>query len=207
MPVCFAWLILCAPPGVTLPAEVATPPGRIVVLKAETGGEVVRWASLAEGVDLVPFPDGKTALFCSPNPGRFTVLAWTAAGNVPSEAARVVVVVGAPAPAASEFAKELAALVGAERDAEALKRLAGAYRAAAELSDNAEVATAGQLAERVRELVRAAVPAEALVAIRKRVALESAARLSGGADAPLTPALRRAAAGLFNEVALILGGK
>lgn len=206
----FACLLFCFPvAGVKLPAEVAAPPGRIVVLKADTQNEVVRWASLAEGVDLVAFPDGKTALFCSPTPGRFAVLAWTAAGNVPSEAARVVVVVGATPtppgpPPAGDFAQELRALAAAEPHVDSLKRLAAAYRAAAGASGEPAVATAGQLAGRVRDLVRAAVPAESLVAVRRRVAQESAARLPAGAESPLTPEMRRSAAKLFAEVALVL---
>lgn len=211
MVLCFVCVLTLLPPvGIKLPTEVTAPPGRIVALKAETQGEVVRWASLADGVDLIPFPDGKTALFCSPTPGRFTVLAWTASGNIPSEAARVVVVVGTappPPPVPGDFARELRALVQAESDADALKRLAGAYRAASEVATKSEVATAGQLAGRVRDLVRAAVPAESLVAVRKRLARESAVRLPAEADNALTAKLRESATLLFTEFATILEGK
>ena len=207
MPFCFAlaWLS-AAPVGVTLPAEVSTPPGRIVVLKAETAGEVVRWASLAEGVDLLPFPDGKTAVFCSSTPGRFTVLAWTASGNVPSEAARVVVVVGTPTPVSLDFAQELRALVAAA-DGEQVTKLAAAYRGAAELAGKPDITTAGQLAEQVRALVRAALPTDALGAIRKRIATESGTRLPAGPDTPVTPEIRGVAGKLFLDIATILEGK
>ena len=207
MHLCFALALQCAAPvGVALPAEVQVPPGRVVVLKAETAGEVVRWATLADGVDLLAFPDGKSAVFCSPVAGRFTVLAWTAAGNVPSEAARVVVVVGTPKPAANDFAAELRSLL-TTADAGHVKTLAAAYRAAAELAGKPDIATAGELAERVRAAVRGALPADALGAIRKRIAIESAARLPAGPDAPLTAEIRASAAKLFAEIATTLEGK
>ena len=74
-------LILTAalgPPTITLPPEVTAQPGRLVRLTATTDGKLVRWQLASNEADLVPFPDGKTALFCSPKPGRFTVFAWSA---------------------------------------------------------------------------------------------------------------------------------
>ena len=85
-------LLLTAPaqppaaPVVALPAEVLAAPGRIVQLKAETAGKRVRWALASDDADLIPFPDGKVALFSTPKPGRYLVLAWTAAGDEPGEA-------------------------------------------------------------------------------------------------------------------------
>jgi hypothetical protein len=49
-------------------------PGRLVKLAAESNGKTVRWALASDDADLIPFPDGKTALFCSAKPGRFLVL-------------------------------------------------------------------------------------------------------------------------------------
>ena len=87
---------LLGTPTIALPAEVNASPGRLVKLTATTEGKLVRWVLASDDADLVPFPDGKTALFCSPKPGRYVVFAWTAAGDVPSEAAKCVVVVGEP---------------------------------------------------------------------------------------------------------------
>lgn len=94
-----------ADPTVKLPAEVRTKPGRLLKLSAETDGKTVRWAIASEDADLIPSESGRWAIFSAPAPGRFIVLAWTAAGDVPSEAARCIVVVGdappgpAPGPA------------------------------------------------------------------------------------------------------------
>src|SRR5687768_17332652 len=131
-------LILAAagPPTISLPPEVAAPPGRIVKLTAVTDGKLVRWQLAGDDADLIPFPDGKTALFCSPKPGRFTVFAWTAAGDEPSEAAKCVITVGEPQPIpppkpvdalAAEFRKLLAADSTAEKLAH-LVQLAALYR-------------------------------------------------------------------------------
>ena len=189
-------------PVVKLPAEVTAPAGRVVLLKADTPGKVVRWATAADGVDLVPFPDGKSAVFCSPTAGRFTVFAWTAAGDVPGEAARCVVVVGGPAPApASAFAAELKALVAADPAGKGfVPLLAGAYRDAAKLPERADVLTAGDLAARVRGVVQAAVGPDSLPGVRARIAQEVAKKLPADPDAALDAAARKAAAELFADI-------
>ncbi len=190
-------------PVVKLPAEVSAPVGRVVLLKADTPGKVVRWVTAADGVDLVPFPDGKSAVFCSPTAGRFTVFAWTAAGDVPGDAARCVVVVGGPAPVpAGTFAAELKALVIAEPAGKGLvPALAAAYRDAAKLPDRVDVVTAGDLAGRVRGVVLAAVGPDALPGVRARIAAEVTKRLPADPDTPLDAATRKAAAELFADIA------
>ena len=128
-------------PRVTLPAEVVAQPGRIVRLQAETTGSLVRWALASDDAYLVPFPDGKVALFASPKPGRYLVLAWTAVGDVPSEAARCVVVVGEPEPPpgpADPLAADLRRLFDADTTpdkAAHLAQLAAVYREAVWLRD------------------------------------------------------------------------
>ena len=208
-------LILAAavgPPTIALPPEVTAQPGRLVKLTAVTEGKLVRWQLAGEDADLVPFPDGKTALFCSPKPGRFTVFAWTATGDVPSEAAKCVIVVGEPQPIpppkpidtlAAEFRKLLASDSTIEKLVH-LAQLAALYREAASFVDNPEVKTAGDLAARIRAAANTLLPAEALVGIRKRVAEEIAKELSSDGEAPLDAAMRRKAAALFHRIAASL---
>lgn len=200
------------PPAVVLPAEVSALPGRIVRLTATTEGKLVRWQLATDDADLVPFPDGKTALFCSPKPGRYVVFAWTATGDVPSEAAKCVIVVGEPQPIpppkpidnlAAEFSKLLAADTTAEKLAH-LKQLAALYREAASFADNPDVKTAGDLAGRIRTAANSLIPADALVAIRKRIAEEIAKELSADGEAALDAATRRKAAALFIRIATSL---
>lgn len=205
-------------PTISLPAEVKAPAGRLVKLAATTDGKFVRWLLMSEEADLVPFPDGKTALFCAPKPGRYTVLAWTAAGDVPSEAARCVVVVGdAPGPPpqppqppqppvdplVAEFRKLLADDATPDKPAH-LAQLTALYREAVKFADHPDVKTAGELAARIRTAAATLLPADALVAVRKRIAEEITKELPVDGDAPLDPATRRKAALLFARIATSL---
>lgn len=196
-------------PKVEVAAEASAPAGRIVVLKAETACAVVRWATAADGVDLVPFPDGKTALFCSPTPGRFVVFAWTAAGDVPSDAARCVVVVGGPKPEPKPgptLAAELQALAAADPTADRgqVLALAGVYREAVKLASLPDVTTAGDLAGRVRAAAQTAVGPNALVPVRTRIAAELAWTLPSDGSAALDAVTRKAAADVFTDIATAL---
>ncbi len=199
-------------PAVVLPAEVAAQPGRLVRLEARTAGKVVRWALASDDADLVPFPDGKVALFTSPRPGRYLVLAWTAAGDVPSEAARCVVVVGGPAPPpgpADPLAADLRRLFEADKTpdkAAHLAQLAAVYREAVKFADHPDVRTAAELAGRIRAAANSLVPADALVPLRKRVAEEIARHLPADGDRDLDPTTRKTAAELFDRIATALEG-
>ena len=204
-----------APPAVALPAEVRVRPGRIVPLKADTAGAVVKWAMASDAADLIPLPPaGKDALFCSPTPGRYVVFAWTAGGDEPSDAARCVVIVAgeppappAPAPPADPFAADLRSLFAADPAADKaahLAQLAAVYREAVAFAATADVRTAGDLAGRIRTAVGSLLPADALAGVRKRVAGEIAGHLPDSADRPLDTPTRQAAALLFARIATTL---
>ncbi len=193
-------------PAVKLPNEIKGLPGRIVRLTAETAEKNVRWYLVSEDADLVPFPDGKVALFTAPKAGRFTVLAWTAAGDVPSDAAKCVVVVGdPPGPVLVEpFARDLRKLFADDFTLDKSKhvaQLAALYREAIAYAEKAEVATAGDLAARIRAAASSLIPSEALVGIRKRIAEEIAKELPIESDKPLDAATRSKAAKLFERLA------
>ncbi len=194
-------------PSVKLPAEVAGQPGRIVQLKAEATGPHVRWFLVSEDADLVPFPDGKVALFSSPKAGKYTVLAWTAAGDVPSDAAKCVIVVAgspAPPPIPSPFARDLQKLYADDATADKAKPLAqlvALYREAVAFAEKADVATTGDLAAHIRAAGGTLLAADALVGVRKRIAEEIAKELSTDADKPLDAATRTKAAKLFEQIA------
>jgi hypothetical protein len=197
------------PPAISLPAEAKGQPGRIIRLTAETAGKHVRWHLVSDDADLVPFPEGKVALFTAPKAGRYVVLAWTAAGDVPSDAAKCVVVVGeVPPPApADPFARELKALFAADTSANKSKhvaQLAALYREAIAYAEKAEVATVGDLANRIRAAASTLVPADALVAVRKRIAEEIAKELPLDGDKSLDAATRTKAARLFEGIAVRL---
>lgn len=81
-------------PLVELPSEVKVKPGRLLRLNAKTTGKVVKWVAGDEDCDIIPFPDGKTAIFSSMTPGRHRVYAYTALGDQPSEPAICTILVG-----------------------------------------------------------------------------------------------------------------
>jgi hypothetical protein len=83
------------PPRIELPAKHEAQPGRLTRLQAKANG-VVRWHVVGD-LDLIPLPDDWVAL-STPHVGVYQVFAWTAKGNVPSEAAVCVVTVVAPTP-------------------------------------------------------------------------------------------------------------
>ena len=200
-------------PEIRLPDEVKAAPGRIVRLTAETTGRHVRWYLASDDADLVPFPDGTAAVFSSPKPGRYTVLAWTAAGDVPSDVARCVVVVGDPPgpapPPAGPFARDLRKLFAddsaSDKPAHAAQ-LAALYREAVAFAEKADVATTGDLAARIRAAAATLVPADALVGLRKRIAEEVAKELFTDGEKPLDAATRTKAAKLFDRIATTLEG-
>lgn len=95
------FLLLFAAPAlgqsVVLPKEVVGEPSEFIQIKAETTDKVVRWKVLDPGLNLFPvelLKDSKIAVVSARNPGRYRVLCVTAKGDVPSEFATTVVVVG-----------------------------------------------------------------------------------------------------------------
>lgn len=88
-----------ASPTVTLPIEIRGEPGQFVRILAQSSGPEVRWYSCDHGLNLFPvdlLKDSKTAVAVALRPGRYRLLAWTAQGDVPSEAAVCVVTIGDP---------------------------------------------------------------------------------------------------------------
>src|SRR3954454_5913181 len=84
-------------PAVKLPTEVRARPGRLTLIRAETEGKALRWVSLSEGADLLPYLD-KQAIFSASAPGRYRILAYTAAVVLHRERALGAVVVERPPP-------------------------------------------------------------------------------------------------------------
>ena len=196
-------------PSIVLPDEVKGLPGRIVRLTAETTGKHVRWYLVAADADLVPFPDGKVALFTAPKAGRYTVLAWTASGDMPSDAVKCVVVIGEPVvPAPTDpFARDLKKQFAEDSSSDKIKHLAllaALYREAIVYAEKAEVATAGDLAARIRAAAGTLLPTDALVGLRKRIAEEIAKELPLEGDKALDSATRTKAARLFERIAVCL---
>lgn len=102
-------------PQITLPDELTVKAGRIIKITAETNGKRVRWIAVGmprEDMDLFPVDfvvrddEGKqqetvvakSILFCCPNAGTVTLMAYTALGDEPSDTAICTLTVEAQNP-------------------------------------------------------------------------------------------------------------
>lgn len=178
-------LLLAAEPAVKLPEKVQGSPGSFIRVKADTDGKQVRWLALDDGLNVFPvelLKDTKTLVVVAPVAGQYRVVAWTASGDVPSEAAVCVVVVGdgptpppPPSPPAPSdpLARAVREAYAAEADAgkaTQLKALADFYRdTAVRKSRDSSLANYGQLFAALQRDRRAVVPDAQLVKVRNAV--------------------------------------
>jgi hypothetical protein len=215
-----------ADPAVKLPAEVKGEPGDFVTVRAETDGKVVRWYAVDPGLKLFPvelLKDTRTAVVVGRVPGKYRLLAYTAAGDVPSEPAVVVILIEGPSPGpapgpgptppgpgpsdplaqalAAAWAQEPPATRAGHRDT-----LAALYRQGADTARQENLKTVGELLAVLKSASAALLPADALPAVRKAVSEHLRAKLPTDAAAPLDPATRELCAGEFRKVAAVLEG-
>lgn len=211
-----------AEPAVKLPTEIRAKPGRLLRLQAETTNKHVRWfLSNPDDADLIPIAAEKAAIFCSPTVGRYRVFCYTAAGDVPSEPAVCVVIVGeAPDPGpkpppspdppepSDPFAKALQAAYAADAAPDKAKRrdqLASLYRYAANLvSGESEIDTVGKLYDVLRDAGKILVGDQVLPGVRRAIAEELSKVLPTSPSAPLDKATRERCASQFTRVAKAL---
>lgn len=86
-----------AGPDLKLPSEVKGPVGAFITVKAETNGKTVKWTAIDPGLNLFPtdlLKDTRTAVVSAAAPGRYRVLAVTAAGDEPSDIQICTVLIG-----------------------------------------------------------------------------------------------------------------
>ena len=211
------WLIclaLATDPTVSLPPAVSARPGRLVQIAAKTDCKLVRWYLAGEDADLIVMESTRSAIFSAMAPGRYRILAWTAAGDIPSEPAVCVVTVGSappvpPGPVAptDPLTVALKGLLEANQDPDKAKQLAAladVYRRAGRAATDPEIKTASDLFAFARRQAVAVLPPMALEAIRAKLGEELAAVLPTDPDAALTPSIRTAATEIYNKLAGIL---
>jgi hypothetical protein len=206
------------PAVLKVPAEVKAAPATIAEVRAETAGKLVKWVVLTPGLSVRPIDDGRVLLVSGPA-GRYELLAYTALGDVPSDPARCVVVIGdapgpgpgpnpkPPEPPPDSLRVKLKAAFDAdpapsESKREHAKDLAALYCAAAKLAEDASVPTSGELLRRVRDAAGTLIGSDALREVRRVAGNELSALLP--TDAPLSPQHRTSAAALFRKLATIL---
>ena len=199
-----------------LPSEVKGAPAAFVSVKAETSGKMVRWIVLDNGLNLFPvelLKDSKTAVVSSARPGRYRLLAVTAAGDEPSEPQICTVIIGdAPAPTppgppnpdnpADPLTKALQEAFNRDTTAEKAKHsksLATVYKQSIQTID--QVMTAGQLFAAMRAASAVLVPADAVPELRKAIAEEIKKILPSDPQIVLSDQQKNMSKALFGELA------
>ena len=149
--------------------------------------------------------------------GTYRLLAYTAAGDIPSEPQICKVIIGggkpdnvppAPIPPTPDKDKLLDALIGIygglqEQDKEKhVKALAGIYRRAAATVD--QFSDLGTLYGGIKTSASEVVPSGAIRSIRERIAQETIRQLGDQPTAQLTPALASKAASYFSRLGYVL---
>jgi len=212
---------------VRITGETKVPAYRIVRLAAagDVDGAALVWdVDREDAVDMVEV-GGQLLLVGPPGTYKVKLRAFrTRDGKMSAETARVTVVIGdappvppgpgpvppgpGPGPGPeSQLVKELKAAYQADAGAEKAKHLASlaaVYREVAGKTGAAEVKTAGDLLGVLRAAVGSLVPADALTAVRKRIAVEVSASLPSDPSTALDTATRAKASEVFSRVAQAL---
>jgi len=209
---CLLLALLGAEPAVQLPPTLQAKPGRLVQIAAKSEQKIVKWFLIGEDADLIVMESTKAAIFSATNPGSYRVLAWTAAGDTPSDAAVCVIRVGeppAPVPPtpADPLLATLQGIYGGLQDPkkdEYRRMLAAVYRQAAATANDPQLRTAGELYAVIRRAAVKVLPDEVLQPIRERLGEEIASVLPTDTDAALTDEVRKKAVNIYQRFANIL---
>lgn len=215
--ICF--LLLAIGQDLKLPAEVRGEVGSFVTILAETSGKVVKFYPLDAGLSVFPpalLANTKATVVVAAQPGRYRVLAYTAAGDAPSDPVLCTVVIGgappgpAPVPPAptppgpDPLAMSIRGIFGGLQEAnkgQMAASLAKVFRAV----DPATVATLGQLEAALRAQSRG-IPATAIQPIRETIAEHLRSTLGENPELVMDEALRAKARAELARVATILEG-
>ena len=216
-------LILLAGQDLKIPAEVTGEVAAFVTVIAETNNKQVKFYPIDSGLSVFPaalLANQKATVVVAAKAGTYRLLAYTAAGDIPSEPQICKVVIGGgkpdnlpptpipPAPPTPDRDKLLDALIGIygglqEQDKEKhVKALAGIYRRAAATVD--QFADLGTLYGGIKTSAAEVVPAGAIRSIRERIAQETIRQLGDQPQAQLTPALASKAASYFSRLGYVL---
>ena len=218
-------LLLACGQDLKLPSEVRGEVGSFVTILAETSGKVVKFYPLDPGLSVFPpalLANTKATVVVAGQPGRYRVLAYTAAGDTPSDPVLCTVVIGgappapvppmppvppAPGPgpvppAPDALAMSLRGIYGGLQEAgkaQTVAALAKVFRAV----DPSTVATLGQLESTLRAQSRG-IPTTAIQPIRETIAEHLRSTLGEVPEMVIDEALRARARAELARVASIL---
>ena len=212
---------------VKLPAEIKGDVGSFVRVAAETDGSQVRWLALDQGLSAFPsdlLKDTKTTVVVAQRPGRYRLAAWTAKGDVPSDAAVTTIVIGdvppgpptppvppptpptPPIPEDPLFLKLQAAykLETSVTKVEELRKLAALYRQAAVITSDTGLTTWGQLYDVMRSAAATLGVSGKLPNIQQAIGMDLTSSLPTERSKVLDAAGREKAAVKFKHMAMLL---
>lgn len=216
MNVIFAgFLLLCADPTVKLPSELKARPGRLLKIEATSSEKMIRWVNVSEDADLIVSESGRWAIFSATTPGNYRVFAWTASGDVPSEASICTVIVegaipGPPVPPPQPedpLKTTLKAIYGADSSADKARSkslLVDCYQQFAKSAQAGGFTTLGQFYSACRQASQKVIPEDALRPVREKIAEELDKNLPTDPEAAFNLETRNSAARLFSRYAQIL---
>jgi hypothetical protein len=216
-------LILLAGQELKIPAEVTGEVAAFVTVIAETTGKQVKFYPIDSGLSVFPaalLANQKATVVVAAKAGTYRLLAYTAAGDIPSDPQICKVIIGGgkpdnlppapipPTPPTPDQDKLLDSLIGIygglqERDKQKHTRaLADIYRRAAATVD--QFADLGTLYGGIKQSASEVVPPNAIRSIRERIAQETIRQLGDQPTAQLTPALASKAASYFSRLGYVL---
>jgi hypothetical protein len=216
---------LVVSPAVTLPAKIEARPGRLTLIKAQTNGRVIKWVSMEDSADVLPYLDN-SCIFCAAVPGVYRILAYTALGDVPSDPALCTVTVRdsgsstrSDVPARSDTPEKPPAapadpLYGPflkawrlETDLDKRRhkaQLAALYRQHSVLASDTRMTTWGMLLQTMILARKEKLADTVLPHLRQAMSDEMTPLLPHTYTARLEPSIRQAAASVFARVAAVL---
>lgn len=202
-------------PRVELPAELTAKPGRLIQISAKSEQKTIRWFLAGGEADLIVMESTRTAIFSATDPGNYKIVAYSAAGDVPSDPAVCVVVVGdmRPTPPApfvpvpvDPLATALAAIWGGLQEPDRMASKSGlteAFRQGVVLADDKALLDLGAFTAALRKVRMAKVPDGKLMAIRERIG-EELATLGEDSQTAFGPELRAKAKAICARVVAAL---
>ena len=204
-------------PDIKIMSELKVKPGRLLRIKVETTSKIIKWYVLPEdsknleNFDLIPMESTKEAIFSSPVAGKYRVLVYCAAGDIPSDPkVSVITVDGAspdpnpPGPVVDPFFQSLNKAYqndSSPTKAEKLPTLVAQWKnAATKTVFDPEIKTTGNLLS-VLHAATSQLIDNNLMGVRDAIRVELDSKLTKQADAQLDDATRKLIATQFERVA------
>lgn len=200
-------------PKVELPAELQARPGRLIQITARSENKAIKWFLANGDADLIVMESTRTAIFSAMESGQYRIVAYTAAGDIPSDPSICVVTVGdgkpgpiIPPDSSDSLAKSLASIWGALQEPNRMASklaLTEVFRQAIALADDKRFLDLGAFNAAVKRLRAEKVGDDKLLTIRERIAEELGA-LGDDAQTAFGPELRAKAKSVCGRIVAAL---